>query len=67
MIDPTFRNINRIFVLSFKNYDNLRKMFFDKYYMSLVKIKDFNVLINNKPLFDQPVKNEEVSQNMLKC
>ena len=66
MIDPTFRNINRIFVLSFKNYDNLRKMFFDKYYMSLVKIKDFNVLINNKPLFDQPVKNEEVSQNMLK-
>ena len=66
MIDPTFRNINRIFVLSFKNYDNLRKMFFDKYYMSLVKIKDFNVLINNKPLFDQPVKNEEVYQNMLK-
>ena len=27
-------------------------------YMSLVEIKDFNVLIDNKPLFDQPVKSK---------
>ena len=27
--------------------------------MPLVKIKHFNALINNKPLFDQPVKNKQ--------
>ena len=26
--------------------------------MSLVEVKDFNALINNKPFFDQPVKNK---------
>ena len=39
----TFRNINRLFVLSFKNDNNdPTRNFFDKYYMSLVEIKDFN-------------------------
>ena len=32
-------------------------MNFDKYFMSLVEIKDFNPLIDNKTFFDQPVKN----------
>ena len=27
--------------------------------MSLVEIKDFNALIDNKPFFDQPVKNKQ--------
>ena len=57
LIDPTFRNINRLFVLSFKNgNDNPTKDSFDEYYMPLVEIKDFNALIDNKPFFDQPVK-----------
>ena len=43
LIDLTFRNINRLFVLSFKNDNNdPTRNFFDKYYMSLVEIKDFN-------------------------
>ena len=34
MIDPTFRNINRFFVLSLKNGDNgSTRNYFDKYYM----------------------------------
>ena len=32
---------------------------FDKYYMPLIEIKDFNALIDNKPFFDQPVKNKQ--------
>ena len=53
MIDPTFRKINRLFVVSFKNGDNdPTRDYFDKYYMSLVEIKDFNVFIYNKPFFD---------------
>ena len=27
--------------------------------MSLVEMKDFNTLIDNKPFFDQPVKNKQ--------
>ena len=50
LIDPAFRNINRLFVLSFKNgNDDPPRYSFNKYYMPLVEIKDFNVLIDNKP------------------
>ena len=43
LINATFRNINRFFVLSLKNgNDNPTGDSFDKYYMSLVEIKDFN-------------------------
>ena len=50
MIDLTFRNIKRLLVLLFKNgvNDSTRNSF-DKYYMPLVQIKDFNPLIDNKP------------------
>ena len=40
MIDPTFRNINRLFILSIKDgYDNPTRNSFDDYYMPLVEIK----------------------------
>ena len=60
MIDPTFRNINRLFVLSLKNGndDSIRDSF-DKYYITLVKIKNFNALIDSKPFFGQPIKNKQ--------
>ena len=49
-----------MFVLSFKNgNNNPTKNSFDEYYISLVEIKDFNTLIDNKPFFDQPVKNKQ--------
>ena len=54
-IDPTFKNINRLFVLSFKN-DHPTRIFFEGYYMPLVEIKYFNALVDNKAFFDQPVK-----------
>ena len=50
MTDPTFRNINSLFVLSFKNSDDdLKRNPFRKYYIPLVEITDFNALIDNKP------------------
>ena len=33
--------------------------------MLLVEIKDFNVLIDSKPFFDQPVKNEQEAYEIL--
>ena len=60
MIDVTFTNINRLFVLSFKNgNDDPTRNYFDKYCKPLVEMKDVNVLIDNKPFFDQSVKNKQ--------
>ena len=60
MIDPTFRNINSLLVLSFKNatFDSMRD-YFNNYYIPLVEIKEFNGLTENKPIFDQPVKHKQ--------
>ena len=41
LIDPTFTNVNRLFVLSFKNEDD--KTSFSEYYVPKVEIKYFNV------------------------
>ena len=66
LINPTFRNINRLLVLSFKNGDDdPTRNSFDEYYMILVEIKDFNALINNKPFFDQPVKKKQEAYEKL--
>ena len=68
MIDPTFSNIDRLFVLSFKNGDNdPTRDSFEKYYMSLEEIKEFNTLIDNEPFFDQTVKNKlEANKKLIK-
>ena len=51
MIDPTFRNINRLFVQSFRAVENdPTGKYFLKYYMPVV--------IDNKPFFDEPVKDK---------
>ena len=40
LIDPTFANVNRLFVLSFEDEDD--RTSFSKYYVPKVEIKDFN-------------------------
>ena len=60
LIDPTFTNVNRLFVLSFARdnaSDNID--YFSDYYVPNVEIKDFNILIDGKSFFDLPGKNEE--------
>ena len=57
LIDPTFTNVNTLFVLSFENEDD--RTFFSKYYVSKVEIKDFNVLTDGKTFFEISVKNKE--------
>ena len=43
LTDPTFRNINNLLVLSFKDgNDHPTRDSFNKYYVPLVEIKDFN-------------------------
>ena len=50
LIEPTFTNVNRLFVLS--------RYFYSNYYVPKVKIDDFNVLIDGKRFLDLPVKNK---------
>ena len=60
LINPTFRNINSLFALPFKNGNNdPTRDFFENYYMPFVEFKDFNALIDNKPFFDLPAKNKQ--------
>ena len=65
LIDPTFTNFNRLFVLSFQRIageNNTTKDYrdsFSHYYVPNVRIKDFNVLIDGKGFLDFQVKNEE--------
>ena len=60
LIDLTFGHFNKLLVLSFKNgNDDPTRDSFDKYYMPLVEIKGFNPFIDNKPFFDQPLKNKQ--------
>ena len=65
LVDPTFTNVNRLFVLSFRriagenNTTKDHRDSFSHYFVPNVEIKDFNVLIDGKSFFDLPVKNEE--------
>ena len=60
LIDLTFTNVNRLFVLLFtRDNEGDNRDSFSDYYVPNIKIKDFNVLINGKSFFDLPVKNEE--------
>ena len=57
LIDPTFTNVNRLFVLACRTADN-RQSFF-QFYLPNVMVKDFNVIIDKLAFFDLPIKTEE--------
>ena len=65
LIDTTFANVNRLFVLSFQRIageNNTTKDYrdsFSHYYVPNTRVKDFNVLIDGKSFFELPIKNEE--------
>ena len=56
LIDPSFQGVNRLFVLSFKD-DDVRESH-KQYYIPNVEINDYNVMIDGKNFFDQPIKND---------
>ena len=49
LIDPTFTNVNRLFVSSFPRNNNADSRYsYSKYYVQKVEINDYNVLIDGK-------------------
>ena len=57
LIDPTFNNVNILFVLAFPNEQDRRS--FSKYYTPTVEIKDYNVIIDGEPFYEIQIKNKE--------
>ena len=57
LIDSTFTNVNRLFVLAYRNADD-RKLF-SQFYLPRVMVKDYNVIIDKLAFFDLPIKTEE--------
>ena len=57
LIDPTFTNVNRLFVLAYQNVDDRQS--YDEFYLPKVMIKDYNVIIDKLAFFDLPMKTEE--------
>ena len=57
LIDPTFSNVNRLFVLSFENEED--RTSFSEYYVPRVEIKEYNAIIDGKPFSEIPAKNKK--------
>ena len=56
-IDHTFTNVNRLFVLAYRNADN--RQLYSRVYLPNVMVKDYNVIIDKLAFFDLPIKTEE--------
>ena len=60
LVDPTFTNVNRLFVLTYgvdNNNYNRQSPF--EFYLPQVMVKDYNVVIDKLAFFDLPIKTEE--------
>ena len=59
LVEPRFQGVNRLFVLAFE--DDAQRTAHDSYYLPIVEIKGYNIMINGKNVFDQPIKNNKVT------
>ena len=57
LIDPTFTNVNRLFVLAYQTADDRHS--YSQFYLPRVMVKDFNVITDKLAFFDLPIKIEE--------
>ena len=63
LIDPTFTNVNRLFVLAYQNADDRQS--FCQFYLRNVMVKDYNVIIDKLAFFDLPIKTEEAYEKII--
>ena len=59
LVELSFQGENRLFVLAFKN--DAQRTSNKRYYLRNVEIRYYNVIIDGKNFFDQPVKNNKVT------
>ena len=65
LVDPTFTNVNRLFVLGYEvkvdnDHDVIdNRQSFSNFYLPNIMVKDYHVIIDKLAFFDLPVKTEE--------
>ena len=64
LVEPSFRGINRLFVLAFENDNDSTSD--DEYYLPTVEIKDYNIVINGENFFDQSIKNNKITYDNIR-
>ena len=57
LIDSTFTNVNRLFVLAYQNADDRQS--FSQFYLPNVMVKEYSIIIDKLAFFDLPLKTEE--------
>ena len=56
LTDPSFQGVNRLFVLPFEN--EIDREVLTRYYLPTEEIKDYNVMIDGRKIFDQAIRND---------
>ena len=59
LVEPSFLGVNRVFVLAFE--DDAKRTSNKRCYLPNAEIKDYNVMIDGKNFFHQPVKNNKIT------
>ena len=59
LVEPSFQGVNRLFVLAFEGDEQRTSA--RRYYLPTAEIKGYNVLINGKNFFNQPIKNDKIT------
>ena len=65
LVNPSLQGVNRLFVLSFENEND--RTSHSTYYLQKVEIRDYNVMMDGKNFFDQPINsNIKIYENIRK-
>ena len=59
LVEPSFQEVNRFFVLAFEG--DTQRTSHSGYYLPNVEIKNYNIVINGENFFDEPIKNNKVT------
>ena len=63
LIHPSFQGVNRLFILSFE--DEVQRRSYERYYLSTVERKNYNVIIDGQNFFGQPVRNNLITYDSI--
>ena len=62
LLDASFQGVNRLFVLAFDNTENgankVERDSHRKYFLPRVDITNYNVLIDGRNFYDQPINDQ---------
>ena len=64
LIEPSFQEVNRLFILAFEN--DTQRTSHSSYCLPNVEIKNYNIVINGENFFDQSIKNKKITYDNIR-